>query len=77
MLKIDRLVLRLPDEYSGRGRDLSRAIGAALAQYRPAQGPRAARESAPMSDAAISQNVVRAVAARIGKPGRGSGGASS
>ena len=80
-MKIDRLVLRLPDDYAGRGEALSRAISSALAHYRPSQGQAAAtmRAHTPaMTDASISETVVRSVAARINKvSGRGRGGASS
>jgi hypothetical protein len=80
-MKIDRLVLRLPDDYAGRGEALSRAISSALAHYRPSQGQAVATMRAPapaMTDASISETVVRSVAARIDKvSGRGRGGASS
>ncbi len=72
MLTIDRLVLRLPGELSGRERALGRAIGAALADYRSPQARAGARLAATvygvspaMSDAAIADAVVRAVAARL------------
>jgi hypothetical protein len=73
MLTIDRLVLRLPDELSGRGRSLGHAIGAALAEYRPRAAQTRARVAATlhditpgMSDAAIAGAVARAVMAELG-----------
>lgn len=85
MLRIDRLVLHLPDEFSGRGKALGRAVGAALAQYRSPQAQALARLvatvrdiSPAMSDGAIANAVVRAIAARLdGESGRGKMGPSS
>jgi hypothetical protein len=84
MLRIDRLVLRLPGELSGRERALGRAIGAALADYRPPRSVARARLAATlrdispaMSDAAIADAVVRTVAARLdGYVGRSEKGPS-
>jgi hypothetical protein len=84
MLTIDRLVLHLPDELSGRARTLGRAIGVALADYRPARPLSRAqlaatlRDISPaMSDARIADAVVRAVGAGIdGASGRGGDTAS-
>jgi hypothetical protein len=73
MLTIDRLVLRLPAELAGRERSLGRAIGAALANYRPARTLTATRLAATlhgiapiMSDAAIADAVVHEVTAQLG-----------
>jgi hypothetical protein len=84
MLRIDRLVLRLPDDLAGRERALGRAIGAALAGYRPARSAAPARLAATlrdispaMSDTAIADAVVRTVAARLdGGVGRGEKGSA-
>ena len=72
MLTIDRLVLRLPDEFSGRGGVLGRAIGAALAAYRPPHAQARAeltvnvRDVSPAaSGTAIADTVVRAVATQL------------
>jgi hypothetical protein len=79
MLRIDRLLLRLPSELSGRGTTLARAIGAALADYRAPRSetrPRLAATlhdvSPAMSDGAIADAVAGAVAGRLdGDSGRG------
>ena len=83
MLTIDRLVLRLPDEFSCRGRALGRAIGAALAAYRPPHAQARAELTADVrdvspaaSDTAIADTVGRAVAARL-NGGHGGKGPSS
>lgn len=80
-MKIDRLVLHLPDDYAGRGEALSRAIVSALAHDRPSQRQAATATRAhasAMTDASISQTVARSVAARVDNAsGRKRGGASS
>ena len=71
--------------FSGRGGALGRAIGAALAGYRPPRPFEQARLAATlrdvspaMSDAAIADAVVRAVAARLdGDVGGSDNGPSS
>jgi hypothetical protein len=72
MLTIDRLVLHLPGELAGRERTLGRAIGAALADYRPARTRTATRLAATlhdisptMNDAAIAAAVLCVVTARL------------
>lgn len=72
MLTIDRLVLRLPAEFSSRGKALGNAIGVALARYRPphaqtlARLTTAMRDISPaMSDTAIADAIVRTVTARL------------
>jgi hypothetical protein len=83
MLKIDRLVLRLPDEFSSRGRALGRAIGAALATYRAPHAQARAELTANLrdvspaaSDTAIADTVVRAVAAQLNGDHAGKGPSS-
>ena len=82
MLTIERLVLHLPAELAGREKTLGRAIGAALAQYRPVRALSAKRLattlrdiSPTMNDAASADAVFRAVTtsldARSSRPGKG------
>lgn len=68
MLKIDRLVLRLPADYAGRGESLARAVAGALRERTPE------RDSATLgpvasgtSDAEVARSIARALAP--GKPG--------
>ena len=72
MLRIDRLVLRLPDEFSGRGKALGGAIGATLVRYRPPHAQERAEltvnvhhASPAATDMFIANTVVRAVAAQL------------
>ena len=68
MLKIDRLVLRLPANYAGRGESLARAVAGALGARMPERGAATLGPIGPgTGDAAIARSIARALAP--GKPG--------
>jgi hypothetical protein len=76
MLTIDRLVLRLPAELSGRAGALGRAVAQALAQRRVPHAPERARLAVSVGDIspAMSDTAIAAALARAVRLDGGSGG---
>lgn len=69
MLKIDRLVLRLPADYARRGESLARAVAAELGGRAPAHRSATLSGVAPgASDKAVANVVARALGATKGRP---------
>ena len=63
MPKIDRLVLRLPADFAGRGPSLARAVAAALGERPPVSRSAKLGPVAPgTSDTAIAGTVARTLA---------------